>query len=316
MVVMKWFKVKGEAESAGARLGGAVWSRRVPERIASRAAGVQIRICAMSYLGGVARRLLRNAPDAASRAALPEDALTSAIGALPADAAGADTLEIMSAAPRYARWQVEVLRPWLGRRILEIGSGIGNISSELRALDPELLVLTDTDPWYLNRLKSTYATDPVVRFDAVTLPDPAAHERLGELELDTVVSLNVLEHIEDDLNSLRTMRELVRPGGKIVLLVPAMPALYGTLDVELQHFRRYTRESLRQVMEAAGLNDVQLKWYNRAGVPGWWFNARIRKATRVPIGQLRVFDALVPLLRYEKYLPLPFGQSLIAVGTT
>jgi hypothetical protein len=68
-------------------------------------------------------------------------------------------------------------------------------------------------------------------------------------------------------------------------------------------------------MEAAGLHDVQLKWYNRAGVPGWWVNARIRKASRVPINQLRLFDAMVPLLRYEKYLRLPFGQSLIAAGT-
>lgn len=244
------------------------------------------------------------------------DSLTSSTIALPADAAGADTLEIMSAAPRYARWQVEILRPWLGRRILEIGSGIGNISCELRRLNPELLILTDTDPWYLNRLKSTYATDSVVRFDAVTLPDAAATERLSSLELDTVVSLNVLEHIEDDLNSLRTMRQLVRPGGNVVVLVPAMPAIYGTLDRELQHCRRYTRDGLRLVMEAAGLKDVRLKWYNRVGVVGWWFNACIRKTARVPIGQLLFFDMLVPLLRYEKYLPLPFGQSLVAVGTT
>ncbi|MFN2325333.1 MAG: class I SAM-dependent methyltransferase [Gemmatimonadales bacterium] len=241
--------------------------------------------------------------------------MTSAIEALPADVAGADTLEIMSAAPRYAAWQVEVLRPWLGRRILEIGSGIGNISSEIRALNPETLVLTDTDPWYLNRLKKTYASDPAVQFAQVTLPDPTAHDRLADLELDTVVAMNVLEHIEDDLGSLRTMAEMVVLGGRVVLLVPALPALYGTLDTELQHFRRYTRSSLRHLMEAAGLRDIQLKWYNRAGVPGWWFNARVRKSPRVPIGQLRLFDALVPLLRYEKYLPLPFGQSLIAVGT-
>lgn len=242
--------------------------------------------------------------------------MTIMSGVQPADAAGAHTLEIMSAAPRYAAWQVEVLRRWLGRRILEIGSGIGNISSEIRALNPELLILSDTDPWYLNRLKAIYAADPVVRFDAITLPDPAAQERLGDLELDTVVSLNVLEHIADDLGALCSMRELVRPGGNVVLLVPAMPALYGTLDAELQHCRRYTRASLRAVMEAAGLRDVQLEWFNRAGVPGWWFTARVRKAPRVPIRQLRLFDKLVPILRYEKYLPLPFGQSLIAVGTT
>ncbi len=241
--------------------------------------------------------------------------MTSAVTTMPTDAAGADTLEIMSAAPRYAAWQVEMLRPYLGRRVMEVGSGIGNISAGLRALDPELLVLTDTDPWYLNRLRHTFADDHVVQFADVTLPDPTARERFAELRLDSVVALNVLEHIEDDRGSLETMRRMVVPGGKVVLLVPALPALYGTLDVELQHFRRYTRDNLRRVMTEAGLHDIQLTWYNRLGTLGWWLNARVRKATRIPVGQLRMFDSLVPLLRFEKYLPLPFGQSLIAVGT-
>ena len=242
--------------------------------------------------------------------------MTSALAAIPADEAGADTLEIMSAAPRYAAWQVEMLQPHLGRRIMEVGSGIGNISACLRMLDPELLVLTDTDPWYLNRLRQTFADDQAVQFADVTLPDPTARERFAELRLDSVVALNVLEHIEDDLGSLETMRRMVVPGGKVVLLVPASPALYGTLDVELQHFRRYTRDGLRRLMTDAGLHDIQLTWYNRLGTLGWWLNARVRKATRIPVGQLRMFDSLVPLLRYEKYLPLPFGQSLIAVGTS
>lgn len=242
--------------------------------------------------------------------------MTSAVTTMPADAAGADTLEIMSAAPRYAAWQVEMLLPYLGQRIMEVGSGIGNISARLRGLDPELLVLTDTDPWYLNRLRQTFAGDHVVQFADVTLPDPTARERFAELRLDSVVALNVLEHIEDDLGSLETMRRMVVPGGKVVLLVPALPALYGTLDVELQHFRRYTRNGLRRVMTEAGLHDIQLTWYNRLGMLGWWLNARVRKATRIPVGQLRMFDSLVPLLRHERWLPLPFGQSLIAVGTS
>src|SRR5690606_11447082 len=109
--------------------------------------------------------------------------------------------------------------------------------------------------------------------------------------------------------------QMVAPGGRVVLLVPALPALYGTLDTELQHFRRYTRRSLTSVMRTAGLHDIRTIWYNRLGTFGWWYNARVRKAPRVPVDQLRLFDRLVPLLRYERYLPLPFGQSLIAVGT-
>lgn len=242
--------------------------------------------------------------------------MTTAVTTMPADAAGADTLEIMSAAPRYAAWQAEMLRPWLGRRVMEIGAGIGNISACLRTQNPELLVLSDTDPWYLSRLRKQFDGDGVVRFADLTLPDPSARDRLGDLELDSVVALNVLEHIEDDRGALETMRQVVVPGGKVVLLVPALPALYGTLDVELQHCRRYTKDSLRRVMTGAGLRDIEMIWYNRLGILGWWLNARVRKTTRIPVGQLRMFDAMVPLLRFEKYLPLPFGQSLIAVGTS
>jgi SAM-dependent methyltransferase len=237
------------------------------------------------------------------------------MAALPADEAGADTLEIMAAAPRYAAWQVEMLRPWLGRRIMEIGSGTGNISACLRGLDPELLLLTDTDPWYLNRLRQQFAGDQVVDFADLTLPDPEAHQRFADRRLDSVAALNVLEHIEDHLGALQSMRRMVVPGGRVVLLVPALPALYGTLDTELQHCRRYTKASLRAVMAAAGLQDIQTTWYNRLGTFGWWFNARVRKTPRIPISQLRFFDTLVPLLRHERWLPLPFGQSLIAVGT-
>jgi SAM-dependent methyltransferase len=237
------------------------------------------------------------------------------MAALPADEAGADTLEIMAAAPRYAAWQVEMLRPWLGRRIMEIGSGTGNISACLRGLDPELLLLTDTDPWYLNRLRQQFAGDPVVDFADLTLPDPEAHQRFADRRLDAVAALNVLEHIEDHLGALQSMRRMVVPGGRVVLLVPALPALYGTLDTELQHCRRYTKASLRAVMAAAGLQDIRTTWYNRLGTFGWWFNARVRKAPRIPVSQLRFFDSLVPLLRHERWLPLPFGQSLIAVGT-
>lgn len=238
-----------------------------------------------------------------------------ASGSLPADAAGADTLAIMSAAPRYAAWQVEVLRPWLGTRILEVGSGIGNISLELRKLAPERLVLTDTDDWYLDRLRTAYAADPVVTCTELTLPEPAAASRFRDERLDTVVAMNVLEHIPDDLGALRSMAQVVRPGGKVVLLVPALPVLYGTLDRELQHVRRYTKGGLLRLMSEAGLQDLRINWYNRLGMIGWWFNARIRRVPRIPIRQLRAFDALVPILRYERYLPLPFAQSLIAVGT-
>ena len=234
---------------------------------------------------------------------------------LPGDQAGAETLEIMSAAPRYNAWQYEQIAPFMGRRVLEIGSGIGNMSAHILGQGRDRVILTDTDAWYRDELRRRFADRPEVLVDEMTLPDPAAPARMAEHRIDTAVALNVVEHIEDDVGTLATLRGIVVPGGKVVILVPALEALYGTLDVELGHFRRYTRAGLAAAFEKAGLSVIHMQWFNRVGTFGWWLNARVRKATRIPIGQLKLFDSLVPILRLERFLPAPFGQSLIAVGT-
>ena len=233
----------------------------------------------------------------------------------PSDAAGAETLEIMAAAPRYNAWQYERIAPYLGRRVLEVGSGIGNMSAHIVDGGRDLTVLTDTDEWYRGQLRERFAGRDDVVVDQLTLPDPGAAERLAHYALDTVVALNVVEHIGDDVGALRTMASLVGRRGRVVVLVPALQALYGTLDHELGHFRRYSRRTLRQAFAAAGMRVERLEWFNRVGVFGWWLNARVRRVPRLPVGQLRFFDSLVPLLRYERWVPLPCAQSLIAVGT-
>lgn len=232
----------------------------------------------------------------------------------PGDAAGAETLEIMSAAPRYNAWQYDVIAPWIGKRVIEVGSGIGNMSAHILSARRELVVLTDTDAWYREELYRRLGSRPEVRIDSLTLPDPDAPARFANDRLDTAVALNVVEHIEDDIGTLETLRRIVTKQGRVVILVPALDQLYGTLDEELGHFRRYTRTRLRTAFEKAGLAVEHLQWFNRVGTFGWWLNARVRMARRIPIDQLRTFDSLVPLLRLERFLPLPFGQSLIAVG--
>ena len=259
------------------------------------------------------------------------------------DVAGAETLDIMSAAPRYNRWQYDVIAPWIGKRVLEVGSGVGNMSEHIVAQQRELVVLTDIDEWYLQRLRKRFygyplaregerpdagrSTAPRVRrgdlprkadqvvVDSLTLPYEEAPARFKAHRLDTVIALNVVEHIEDDAGALRTMAGLLVPGGRAVILVPALQGILGSLDEELGHFRRYSRASLAAVFSAAGLRLERMFWYNRIGVFGWWLNGCVRRLKRIPIGQLRAFDRMVPILRYERFLPLPFGQSLVAIGT-
>jgi SAM-dependent methyltransferase len=228
----------------------------------------------------------------------------------PGDLVGATTLERMAAAPRYNRWMYDRVRPWVGRRVLEIGAGIGNISAFL--IDRDRVVLTDTEPYYLERLRARYGDRPHVSVAELRLPAPDA--RLAAERLDTVVCLNVLEHIEDDRGSLVAMRELLVPRGRLVLLVPALRALFGTLDEALGHFRRYVPDELSQKFRDAGFRLMHLEYFNLAGIPGWWLTGRVLRRRLIPTGALQWYDALVPLFRLERLLPWRIGQSLIAIG--
>ena len=230
-----------------------------------------------------------------------------------ADQVGAATLERMAAAPRFNRWMFERLRPWIGRRVLEVGAGIGNISAfVVDHAGVERVVLTDTEPFYLNRLRERFAGRPQVAVAELRLP--ARDPRLAAERLDTVVCLNVLEHIEQDGAALRAVRDLLQPAGRLVLLVPSLRALYGSLDEALGHFRRYVPDELRAELQGAGFRVRHLEYFNLAGVPGWWLTGRVLRRRLIPAGALRWYEALVPLFRLERFLPWRIGQSLIAIG--
>src|SRR5437762_13814664 len=141
-----------------------------------------------------------------------------------ADQVGAAPGDGMAAAHRYNRRMYDRLRPWVGRRVLEVGAGSGNMSAFFA--DRERVVLTDTESYYLGRLRQRFADRPHVSVAELRLP--TVSPALAAERLDTVVCLNVLEHIEDDRASLRAMHDLLQPGGRLVLLVPSLRALYGT----------------------------------------------------------------------------------------
>jgi SAM-dependent methyltransferase len=202
------------------------------------------------------------------------------------------------------------LRRWVGRRVLEIGSGIGNLSAFL--LDAQRLVLTDTREEYLDRLRTRFAKHRNVTVARLFLPT-----ELGDVagqQFDSIICLNVLEHVEDDSSSLHAIRRLLAPGGRLILLVPALPALYGTIDKALGHYRRYQRTPLTSLLQATGFKVAHVEYFNLAGVPGWWFAGRVLRRQTIPAGSLKVYDALVPLFRLERLLPWRVGQSLIAIG--
>ncbi|HLZ45052.1 MAG TPA: class I SAM-dependent methyltransferase, partial [Gemmatimonadales bacterium] len=157
------------------------------------------------------------------------------------------------------------LRPWVGGAVLEIGSGIGNLSTFL--LDAKRLVLTDTREEYLNRLRQRFAQCANVSVERLYLPNE--HAALAGQRFDTIICLNVLEHVDDDIGSLVAIRGMLAADGRLVLLVPALPALYGTMDRALGHHRRYTRRGLGDVFRQTGFRLAHIEYFNLAGVPGW-----------------------------------------------
>ena len=222
-----------------------------------------------------------------------------------------ETLQSMKRLHRYNRWIFSTFRPFLGRRVLEIGSGIGNITKFL--LDRDLVIATDVEPKYLSLLKNTFGKYKKFVVERLYIPG-AESERYRSYPIDSVICFNVLEHIEQDETALRNIYDLLEPGGRLLLLVPSHPWAYGSLDQHLGHRRRYGRRELKNKLEARGFRVIYLKYFNRIGILGWFLNSKILRRKRLSSFQLRVYNLLVPFFKLEKFFPLPFGTSLFAVG--
>lgn len=226
------------------------------------------------------------------------------------DALGATTLERLTDAPAFNRWMYSRFEPWLGNSVLEVGSGIGNLSQFF--VERERVVLTDIDDAYLELLRDKFGELGGVRFEKMILPEVPS--TLTGDRFQSLLCVNVLEHIEDDRAALSSMRSLLEKDGRLVLLVPAFQWLFGTLDAALSHFRRYTKRSLRTVLAETGFRVIHLEYFNMGSMLGWWFTGRVLKKKVIPVKVLKLYDSLVPVFRQERLIPWRVGQSVIAVG--
>jgi SAM-dependent methyltransferase len=220
--------------------------------------------------------------------------------------------ELMKAAQRYFAWQARIARQELGRRVVEVGCGVGNFTRHL--LDRELVVALDVEAACVAQLVSNLGQPANVVAKVLDVADPA-FAQFRELAIDSVVCLNVLEHVNDDLAALKNMAAVLRPGGSAVLIVPAFEGLYGPIDRNLGHCRRYSKDGLRELASATGFEVKTLRYMNSVGCIGWWVNAKVLKRTAQSAGQIQVFDRfVVPVLDWveSRWAP-PFGQSIFLV---
>ncbi len=227
-----------------------------------------------------------------------------------ADAYGSQILGRLARAPRFNAWMADVIRPLCGQRVLEIGSGTGNLTLQL--VPRERYVASDVNPLYLESLRALTPDRPYLTTQFTDVTEAASFPQLTD-GFDTVVCLNVVEHVDDDGAALRNIRSVLSPGGRAVILVPQGPWNMGTLDAVLGHKRRYTEESLRALAEASGFQVRELLRFNRIGTVAWWLNGKILRRTTFGLGQVMMLNLLTPLFRLlEPALPVP-ALSLIAV---
>ena len=215
--------------------------------------------------------------------------------------------------PHYNAWIIEQFAPWLCGRVIEVGAGIGNSAA---AYLPHVTsaVLVEPAVNLAPRLRKRFEEDSrvTVASDLLADLDPSLHQP----PFDAAIMINVLEHIEDDGAVLRQLHSVLRPNGAVCIFVPALPALYGTLDVAFDHVRRYRRAELGQKLQEAGFKVEKLRYLDSAGIAVWWFVGRILKKRRIDGSNAKLYDLLaVPVLRYlERQVTLPLGKSLVAVG--
>ncbi len=237
----------------------------------------------------------------------------------PRNVLGAETMSsALPLAVEYHRWFYDLSQPYLRKRILDIGSGVGNHLPFFNGRD---LICLDASPTSVRKLKQQFG-GPGREFIVGDICDSKVIDELAPKQIDTATCFNVLEHIEDHESALKNMRRILEPsGGNLILVVPAHEFLYGAMDHLAGHFRRFNKRQLSALLEDCGFRVVRSRYMNAVGAVGWFFNGRVFKpkhlSTRSLNTQLVLFSRLmVPGIRLvESVMAPPFGQSLLAVAT-
>ena len=218
-------------------------------------------------------------------------------------------LEDLATAQRYRRYLFGLLAPYLGPSVLEVGAGLGDFSAQL--LDRDRLIVNDNDPICVRALDERFGERPGIEI----LPADVLKLKV-EPPVDSVVAVNVLERMDDDVAALRSMARTTLPGGRLLLVVPAYPSLAGAYDEALGHQRRYTPDTLRTAVENAGLVPEVVRPVNLLGGLAWWAAVRVGRQARPTPTLVRLYDRLVvPAERaLERRLQPRFGQSILCVA--
>ena len=231
------------------------------------------------------------------------------------DQVGIETLDVISFAPRFNKWMYKTIAPFTKGNILEVGSGIGNISQFFIDQNAQIS-LTDIRDNYVTILKEKYKSKAheVFKLDlAAENFETTYKDRLGSY--DSIFALNVVEHIEDDVLAIKNAKKLLKTDGHLIILVPAYNWLYNSFDLALEHYRRYTRKTLNKLLSSAEFKIIHNQYFNAFGMLGWFVSGKILKKKSIPRNQMELYDRLIFIAKtIDKINFNSFGLSVISIG--
>jgi len=226
---------------------------------------------------------------------------------------GLSTLEILEGANNYNNWIASEILRYARSPMIEIGSGIGNLSEKFLSYKP--LTLSDSDIGLVKILQERFADKERVTSLQLDIEKDISINLKNQFR--SVVAVNVLEHVKDDQRALHNISALLKRDGTIRLLVPAKQFAYTRLDKELGHYRRYEKDALEQKLINAGFIINDIYFFNIVGLVSWIIRDKIEKKNiHLKPYQIALFDLIVPVLRFiERNIRPPIGISLIVVAT-
>lgn len=232
------------------------------------------------------------------------------------DNEGIETLSVLANADKLNMWFYNTITPFCTGKILEIGSGIGNIS-HFFIQNKNDITLSDLRPNYITSLVQRFPEFKKTNFYLMDLVDVDFDIKHNDKfnSFDTIFALNVIEHIFDDQQAIKNCYKLLKKGGQLIILVPAYNFLYNRFDKELEHHRRYNQKTLNALFTNAGFSLIHSQYFNAMGIFGWFISGAVLNNKILPKGQVKIYNKLVPFFRIiDKILFRKIGLSVMAVG--
>jgi 2-polyprenyl-3-methyl-5-hydroxy-6-metoxy-1,4-benzoquinol methylase len=233
------------------------------------------------------------------------------------DPTGLRTLEVISKARRFNRWMYETIQPYLKDEILEIGSGIGNISAMVIA-GGHTVSLSDYNAEYIAILEQRFGKNPLVNsIRQIDLLHPEFEREYAAMreQFSSLILLNVIEHLPDDAKAIKNCRFFLKKGGRLIVLAPSYPWLFCDFDRQLGHYRRYTLKEMTALLQAENFSIIGKQYFNFVGIAGWLISGKLLRRKMVGQSEMSVFDSIVPVAKaIDSLVGKKAGLSVIVSG--